>query len=143
MSNKEKIINLFYNEHLKPVDIALKLGVSNAYVSKVIKKDFRYHEEKNQRKQQNKQKHKEQTIKYMKLKQKSNRDSYETLKAQLKQDAEELSYYFAISDRSFRKFNASAYKYNAKRKRFEIDKRLTVSIDVPKANIISYIINQN
>ena len=121
MSNKEKIIDLFYNEHLKPVDIALELNVSNAYISKVIKKDFRYHEEKNQRKQQNK------------LKQKSNRDSYEALKAQLKQDAEELSYYFDISDCSFRKFNASAYKYNAKRKRFEIDKRLTVSIDVPKA----------
>ena len=133
MSNKEKIIDLFFNEHLKPVDIALKLGISNAYVSKVIKKDFRYHEEKNQRKQQNKQKHKEQTIEYMKLKQKSKRDSYEALKAQLKQDSEELSYYFDISDRSFRKFNASAYKYNAKRKRFEIDKRLTVSIDVPKA----------
>lgn len=128
MSNKEKIIDLFYNEHLKPVDIALELNVSNSYVSKIIK-----HEEKNQRKQQNKQKHKEQTIEYMKLKQKSNRDSYEALKAQLKQDAEELSYYFDISDRSFRKFNSSAYKYNAKRKRFEIDRKLTVSIDVPKA----------
>lgn len=132
MSNKEKIINLFYNEHLKPVDIALELNVSNSYVSKVIKKDFRYHEEKNKRKQQNKQKHKEQTIEYMKLKQKSNRDSYEALKVQLKQDAEELSYYFDISDRSFRKFNSSAYKYNAKKKRFEIDRKLTVSIDVPK-----------
>ena len=54
MSNKEKIINLFYNEHLKPVDIALEINVSNAYVLKVIKKDFRYHEEKSQRKQQNK-----------------------------------------------------------------------------------------
>lgn len=132
MSNKEKIINLFYNEHLKPVDIALEINVSNAYVLKVIKKDFRYHEEKSQRKQQNKLKHKEQTIEYMKLKQKSNRDSYEALKAQLKQDAEELSYYFDISDRSFRKFNSSAYKYNSKKKRFEIDRKLTVSIDVPK-----------
>ncbi len=132
MSNKEKIIDLFYNEHLKPVDIALKLGISNAYVSKVIKKDFRYHEEKSQRKQQNELKHKERTIEYMKLKQKSNKDSYEALKAQLKQDAEELSYYFDISDRSFRKFNSSAYKYNAKKKRFEIDRKLTVSIDVPK-----------
>lgn len=132
MSNKEKIIDLFYNEHLKPVDIALKLNVSNAYVSKVIKKDFRYYEEKNQRKQQNKQKHKEQTIEYMKLKQKSNRDSYEALKAQLKQDAEELSYYFNISDHSFRKFNSSTYKYNSKKKRFEMDRKLTVSIDVPK-----------
>ena len=133
MSNKEKIIDLFYNEHLKPVDIALELNVSNAYVSKVIKKDSRYHEEKNQRKQQNELKHKERTIEYMKLKQKSNKDSYEALKAQLKQDAEELSYYFDISDRSFRKFNSSAYKYNAKKKRFEIDRKLTVSIDVPKA----------
>lgn len=133
MSNKEKIIDLFYNEHLKPVDIALELNVSNAYVSKIIKKDSRYHEEKSQRKQQNEIKHKERTIEYMKLKQKSNKDSYEALKAQLKQDAEELSYYFDISDRSFRKFNSSAYKYNAKKKRFEIDRKLTVSIDVPKA----------
>lgn len=100
MSNKEKIIDLFFNEHLKTVDISLKLNVSNAYVSKVIKKDFRYHEEKNQRKQQNELKHKERTIEYMKLKQKSNKDSYEALKAQLKQDAEELSYYFDISNRS-------------------------------------------
>lgn len=132
MSNKEKIIDLFYSEHSKPVDIALKLNVSNAYVSKVIKKDSRYHEEKSQRKQQNELKHKERTIEYIKLKQKSNKDSYEALKAQLKQDAEELSYYFDISDRSFRKFNSSAYKYNAKKKRFEIDRKLTVSIDVPK-----------
>lgn len=132
MSNKEKIIDLFYNEHLKPVDIALELNVSNAYVSKIIKKDSRYHEEKGQRKQQNELKHKERTIEYIKLKQKLNRDSYEALKAQLKQDAEELSYYFDISDRSFRKFNSSAYKYNAKKKRFEIDRKLTVSIDVPK-----------
>lgn len=68
----------------------------------------------------------------MKLKQESNRDSYEALKAQLKQDAEELSYYFDISDRSLRKFNSSVYKYNSKRKRFEIDRKLTVSVDVPK-----------
>lgn len=132
MSNKEKIIDLFYNEHLKPSDIALGLNVSNSYVSKIIKEDFRYNKEKNQRKQQNKQKHKEQTIEYIKLKQKSNKDSYEALKAQLNQDVKELSYYFDISNRSFRKFNSSAYKYNAKRKRFEIDRKLTVSIEVPK-----------
>lgn len=38
MSNKEKIIDLFYIKHLKPVDIALKLDVSNSYVTKVIKR---------------------------------------------------------------------------------------------------------
>ena len=132
MSNKEKILDLFYIKHLKPVDIALKLDVSNSYVTKVIKKDSRYHREKTQRKQQNKIKHKEQTIEYIRKKQKSNKDSYEALKYQLEKDAEELSYYFDISNRSFRKFNASAYKYNSKRKRFEIDRKLNVSIDVPK-----------
>ncbi len=132
MSNKEKIIHLFYTKHLKPVDIALQLDISNSYVTKIIKKDSRYHKEKTQRKQQNKIKHKEQTIDYIRKKQKSNKDSYEALKYQLEKDAEELSYYFDISNRSFRKFNASAYKYNSKRKRFEIDRKLNVSIDIPK-----------
>lgn len=132
MSNKEKIIDLFYNKHLKPVDIALELDVSNAYITKVIKRDCRYQEEKSQRKQQNQLKHKENTIEYMKLKQKSKQDSYEALKCQLKKDAEELSYYFDISDRSFRKANSSAYKYNSKKRRFEIDRKLVVSVDVPR-----------
>ena len=132
VSNKEQIIELFYIEHLKPVDIALKLDISNAYITKVIKKDSRYNDEKEQRKQLNESKHKERTIEYIKLKQQSNRDSYEALKSQLKKDAKELSYYFDISDRSFRKANSSAYHYNSKKKRFEIDRKLTVGFDVPK-----------
>lgn len=132
VSNKEKIIDLFYNKHLKPVDIALELDVSNAYITKVIKRDCRYQEEKSQRKQQNQLRHKENTVEYMKLKQKSKQDSFEALKYQLKKDAEELSYYFDISDRSFRKANSSAYKYNSKKKRFEIDRKLVVSVDVPR-----------
>lgn len=132
VSNKEQIIELFYIKHLKPVDIALKLDISNAYVLKIIKKDSRYSDEKVQRKQLNKLKHKERTIEYIKSKQQSNRDSYEALKSQLKKDAEELSYYFDISDRSFRKANSSAYHYNSKKKRFELDRKLTVAFDVPK-----------
>ena len=46
LSNKEQIIELFYIKHLKSVDIALELDVSNAYVSKIIKKDSRYNDEK-------------------------------------------------------------------------------------------------
>jgi len=45
---------------------------------------------------------------------------------------QELSYYFAISNRNFRKANSSAYHYNFKRKRFEIDKKLVTSFDVPR-----------
>ena len=53
VSNKEQIIELFYIEHLKPVDIALKLDISNDYITKIIKKDSRYNDEKEQRKQSN------------------------------------------------------------------------------------------
>jgi len=132
ISNKEQIIKLFYIKHLKPVDIALELNISNAYVSKIIKKDSRYNDEKTQRKQLNKLKHKEQTIEYIKLKQQHNKDSYEALKSQMKKDAAELSYYFNISDCNFRKANSSAYHYNSKKKRFEINKKLKVGFDVPR-----------
>jgi len=80
VSNKKQIIELFYIEHLKPVDIALKLDISNVYITKVIKKDCRYIDEKNQRKQSNELKHQKYTIDYMKEKQKAARESYEILK---------------------------------------------------------------
>ena len=118
MSNKEKIIDLFYIKHLKPVDIALKLDVSNSYVTKVIKKDSRYHKEKIQRKQQNKVKHKEQTIEYIKAKQKSNKDSYEALKYQLKKDipsySKSTNYVPIITffDENFNEINLITTKYN-------------------------------
>lgn len=132
VSNKEQIIELFYIEHLKPVDIALKLDISNAYITKVIKKDCRYIDEKNQRKQSSELKHKKYTIDYMKEKQKADRESYEILKYQLEKDTQELSYNYGISNRSFRKANSSAYHYNSKKKRFEIDRKLKVGFDVPK-----------
>ena len=132
VSNKEQIIELFYIKHLKPVDIALKLDISNAYITKVIKKDCRYIDEKNQRKQSNELKHQKYTIDYMKEKQKATRESYEILKYQLEKDTQELSYNYGISNRSFRKANSSAYHYNSKKKRFEIDRKLKVGFDVPK-----------
>ena len=48
--SKEEIINLFYIKHLKIKDIAEKINTSNAYVTKIIKQDSRYIEEKEYRK---------------------------------------------------------------------------------------------
>ena len=101
VSNKEQIIELFYIKHIKPVDIARKFNVSNAYITKVIQKDCRYTDEKNQRKQLNKLRHKKYTNDYMKEKQKAARESYEILKYQLEKDTQELSYNYGISARSF------------------------------------------
>ena len=42
VDNKERILNLFFNEHLKQVDIAKILNVSKQYVSKLVKADSRY-----------------------------------------------------------------------------------------------------
>ena len=52
--SKEDIINLFYNEHLKVKEIAEKLKVSTPYITKVIKQDSRYMQEKDFRKKESK-----------------------------------------------------------------------------------------
>lgn len=41
-----EITRLFYEEHLRPTDIARKLGVGKSYITKIIQKDKRYIEEK-------------------------------------------------------------------------------------------------
>ena len=58
MEAKEIIIEKFYEEHLKPSVIAKELGVNPSYVTKIIKKDLRYIEEKEYRAQISKENHK-------------------------------------------------------------------------------------
>ena len=58
MSNKDKILDLFYNEHLKQKEIADIVGTSTQYVSKVVRADKRNKEEKENRKQTNSEKRK-------------------------------------------------------------------------------------
>lgn len=52
MSNTNKICDLFYNKHQTQSKIATAVGVSQQYVSKVIKADSRYESEKESRKAQ-------------------------------------------------------------------------------------------
>ena len=35
-----EITRLFYDEHLRPTDIAKQIGVSKSYVTKIIQKDL-------------------------------------------------------------------------------------------------------
>ena len=57
---KDKIIELFYNEHLRPTDIFKELKVKMPYITRIIQTDSRYIEEKEARKLKNKEKQKEQ-----------------------------------------------------------------------------------
>ena len=47
---KDKIIELFYNEHLRPTDISNKLNVKMPYITRIIQTDSRYISEKESRK---------------------------------------------------------------------------------------------
>lgn len=135
-NNKEKIIDLFYNKRLKPTDIALKLNVSNSYVTKVIKNDSRYYEEKDKRKKQNRIKHNEQTKEYMRSKRenskrRNNKDNLD-LKSMHNQAVAELSQKRRLTNMNYRDWNKSAFIYNEKRKGYEFKKELGRSYDVPK-----------
>lgn len=67
MSNKEQILNLYYNEHLKQKEIADIIGTSTQYVSKVVRADSRIKQEKECRKQSNSEKRKIYMQNYFKI----------------------------------------------------------------------------
>ena len=83
-TQKDKILNLFYIEHLKVKEIAEKTKVTSAYITKVIKTDSRYMEEKNFRKEKSKEKRKQDQNNFIKQKRENKRiqDNYEFVQSQ-------------------------------------------------------------
>lgn len=135
MDKQEKIKELYFKEKYKQKEIAELLNVSNKYVSKVLIKDYRYKNEKEQRKNLAKAKHRNDTINYIKNKRKSNHIDveYEKLKQLHIQASIELSEgRKTINNRVFRDWNKSAYKYNSKTKSYHLKKGITTGYDVPK-----------
>lgn len=132
--SKENIIDLFYNEHLKVNEIAKKENVSSAYITKVIKQDIRYNQEKANRKGISKEKRKNAQNQFIKNKRENKRieDNYSFVQEQHKQASKELSKSGHLSNESYRKFNISAYHYNPSKKRYEFDESLGRSYAVPK-----------
>lgn len=133
MNNKEKILKLYYDENIKIADIVNKINVSRAYISKVIKKDARYEEKKNNQKEESKKRKKEYTKLKMKQirEEKTKQDAY--VKQQHLQATRELSKgKLYISNRAILKWNSSAYKYNSNKKRYEFDRKLNKSYALPK-----------
>ena len=127
-SNKDNIIQMYYNEHFRPTDISKALNIDNGYITRIIKQDERYQMEKEQRKQFNKQKNKEQTIAYIKEFRHSQKEEYEILQYQLAMDSKIESKNSIISKFNFRKYNSSAYNYNSNKKQFELYKCINCSL---------------
>lgn len=139
MSNKELILDLYYNKHLKQSEIADELHVSKAYITKIIRFDFRYIEEKSSRKEDNKYNRKIYLYNYQKdYRAKKKEDSLdEFIKMQHTQASYELSTKPHISKINLRKSCSSVYDYNSKTNCFYLNKNICVSNDLPK------IINMN
>ena len=134
MENRENILDLYFNKHLKQKEIATIVGVSKQYVSKVIKADSRCKEEKQTRKDENAIKRKDYLKEYYKNydRPKKEDNSYEQLQALLYQDSLELSYSSSnINDYAFAKYNLSIY-HRDKNGNLKLNKGIKVGNDVPK-----------
>ena len=135
MSNKEKILDLYYNQHLKQNEIAKLVGTTAQYVSKVVRADKRNKEEKEKRKTENSENRKVYMQEYFKTynRPKKNDNSYEQMVAQQIQDSLELSFSNnIISDYAYAKWNSSAYHTNSKGN-LVLNRNLKVGFDVPKS----------
>ena len=112
---KDKIIDLFYEKHLRQSDIAKQLKVAKSYITKVIQKDSRYIEEKESRKAKNKEKNKIQKrvcAKNRREKEKQERQEYEKLILLINNDNVILSTKKKENDLQDAKWNRSVYEYD-------------------------------
>lgn len=135
MNNKEKILDLYYNHHLKQNKIAKIVGTTTQYVSKVVRADKRNKQEKEKRKEENSETRKGYLQEYFKTydRPKKEDNSYEQMLAQQKQYSMKFSYSRQnISDYTFAKWNSSAYHTNTKGN-LVINRKLKVGFGVPKS----------
>ena len=134
LDNQENILDLYYNKHLKQKEIATVVGVSKQYVSKVVKTDSRFKEEKQTRKNENAIQRQNYMKEYFKNydRPKKEDNSYEQLQALLYQDSLELSYSSSnMNNYAFAKYNSSIY-HRDKNGNLRLNKGIKVSSDVPK-----------
>ena len=133
-NKKDKIIEMFFINHLSVKEIADSIGTSSAYITKIIKTDDRYVGEKQYRKEKSKEKRKQDKNNFMKNKREQKRidDNYSFVQAQHYKATRELSKSRHITNETYRKWNSSAYKYNPLKKRYEFDEKLGRASDIPK-----------
>ena len=133
-NKKEKIVEMFFINHLSVKEIAENVNASSAYITKIIKTDERYVMEKQYRKEKSKEKRKQDKNNLMKNKREQKRidDNYSFVQAQHYQATKELSKSRHITNETYRKWNSSAYKYNPLKKRYEFDEKLGRASDIPK-----------
>ena len=134
MSKKDEIITLYFEEKLTAIEISRKINVVQSYITKVIKQDSRYQNEKERRKNKNKENQKIIHNEYMRKVRKNNSINYEILKAQHNQASIELSGRKTINNHAFRNWNSSIYRFHERTKEYRVKEELKdkISYAIPK-----------
>ena len=138
MTRKEEIILLYYEKKLNTIEIAEKLKISKQYISKIIKTDSRYLDEKSNRKLNSNKRHIEKNKECIKKKRQLSKNKNEQLDASLevlhRQASAELSNRKTINNRAFKKWNSSIYNYHNKTNEFRVKENFKdkVSYALPK-----------
>ena len=141
---KDKIIELFFEKHLRPTEIAKKLKIGMPYITKIIQKDSRYILEKENRKQENKEKSKSQKRIYAqnrRKKEKAEKQEYQKLLVQINRDNEYLSTKKKENDLQFVNCNRSVYDYDKNSSDLVLKSNINAGYAVPKR--VSNIVNPN
>ena len=133
---KDKIIELFFEKHIKPVEIAEQVKVGMSYITKIIQKESRKldnHEKTKEKKRisarNRREREKQEKLEYQKLIQQINKDN-EKLSTKKKED-----------DLQFAKWNRSIYEYDEDTSDLVLKDNINVGFDVAKR--VSNIINPN
>lgn len=138
MEKKDEIIKLFYEEHLKPTEIAKKFNVCNSYITKIIQKDERYGIEKENRRMESKERHKESKRNYINNVRQAQRVEYQAMLNQIDNDNKYLSTRSETSDLKYVEWNRSAFEYDNNSSDLVLKKGLNAGFAVCKriSNII-------
>lgn len=134
-----EIIRLFYDEHLRPTDIAKQIGVGKSYITKIIQKDKRYIEEKEYRATKSKERHKVCKRNYINKKRQADKQEYQAMIIQINKDNEYLSTKKKLSDEAFSNWNRGMFDYDKHSSDLVLKNGINVGFDVPKRvrNVVS------
>ena len=134
-----EITRLFYDEHLRPTDIAKQIGVGKSYITKIIQKDERYIEEKEYRAKQSKERHKVCKRNYINKKRQVDKQEYQAMIIQINKDNEYLSTKKKLSDEAFSNWNRGMFDYDKHSSDLVLKNGINVGFDVPKrvTNVVS------
>ena len=127
-----EITRLFYDEHLRPTDIAKQIGIGKSYITKIIQKDKRYIEEKEYRATKSKERHKVCKRNYINKKRQADKQEYQAILIQINKDNEYLSTKKKISDEVFSNWNRGMFDYDKRSSALVLKSGIKVGFDVPK-----------